>query len=281
MAKQTILKERGTGEILYPQTLASCVQTADGGNVDDAMNEAKFKVFVDIFNAKCIKPEWGCYDPDNAPDPEHPFFLNELWLTYEDAVKSVAASNWMFLKGLDAQSLISGNLDVRTIMPIGLKTGDPIDLYGFAAGNSSIETIRIYYNISTPAQISKMSWAFYNCTKLRTIIGSLEISSNTVGLVAQSPFGYCLELTDVTIHNLCKDLKIHQSPKLSYASVNFMVANATNTSAITVTVHPDVYAKLTGDTTNEAAAALTEEEAAQWQQVLADAVAKNISFATA
>ncbi len=48
----------------------------------------------------------------------------------------------------------------------------------------------------------------------------------------------------------------------------------------TVTVHPDVYAKLTGDTTNEAAAALTEEELAQWMAITEAAAAKNISFAT-
>ena len=59
-----------------------------------------------------------------------------------------------------------------------------------------------------------------------------------------------------------------------------LVSLAANTAAITITVHPDVYAKLTGDTTNEAAAALTPEELAAWQQVLADAVDRNISFAT-
>lgn len=64
-----------------------------------------------------------------------------------------------------------------------------------------------------------------------------------------------------------------------WSSVNYLVANAANTSTITITVHADVYAKLTGDTTNAAAAALTEEEAAAWRQVLADANAKNISFA--
>lgn len=48
----------------------------------------------------------------------------------------------------------------------------------------------------------------------------------------------------------------------------------------TVTVHKDVYAKLTGDTTNEAAAALTEEELAQWMAITEAAAAKNISFAT-
>ena len=49
----------------------------------------------------------------------------------------------------------------------------------------------------------------------------------------------------------------------------------------TITLHPNVYAKLTGDTTNPAAAALTPQELAQWMEVLTDAVDKNITFATA
>ena len=76
-----------------------------------------------------------------------------------------------------------------------------------------------------------------------------------------------------------KSLSMAHSPKLSLDSISYMVANAANTATITITVHPDVYAKLTGDTTNAAAATLTEEEAAAWQQVLADANVKNISFA--
>ena len=62
--------------------------------------------------------------------------------------------------------------------------------------------------------------------------------------------------------------------------MQYLVTNAANTSSITVTVHPDVYAKLTGDTTNAAAAALTAEELAQWQQLVTDATSKNINFAT-
>ena len=53
------------------------------------------------------------------------------------------------------------------------------------------------------------------------------------------------------------------------------------TDAYTITVHADVYAKLTGDTTNEAAAALTAEELAQWQALLTKAAGKHIAFASA
>ena len=51
MAKPTILKERGTGEELYPRTLASLVHTSTGENVEEAVDEAKFKLFDDQWTA--------------------------------------------------------------------------------------------------------------------------------------------------------------------------------------------------------------------------------------
>lgn len=60
-----------------------------------------------------------------------------------------------------------------------------------------------------------------------------------------------------------------------------MIDNAANTKEIQVYVHPNVYAKLTGDTTNAAAAALSEEELAEWMALLPLAAEKNIQFASA
>ena len=56
------------------------------------------QVFIDEFNARCVvssttsaavikRNTFGGYDPDNAPDPEHPFLLNGLWLSYEEAIE--------------------------------------------------------------------------------------------------------------------------------------------------------------------------------------------------
>lgn len=92
-------------------------------------------------------------------------------------------------------------------------------------------------------------------------------------------FVYC-RMEEIKLRGLKSNVSFHFADKLSLGSAQYMVANAANTTSITITVHPDVYAKLTGDTTNEAAAALTAEELAAWQQIVTDAVAKNISFAT-
>ena len=58
------------------------------------------------------------------------------------------------------------------------------------------------------------------------------------------------------------------APNLTLETVSFAVSQSANTTPITITVHPDVYAKL------------TDEANAEWHQVLIDAAAKNITFAT-
>lgn len=129
----------------------------------------------------------------------------------------------------------------------------------------------------TPAYVSmtRPTAAFMRCEALREIDTPIQFTS-----LPDSAFGFCAALEEVRLYKLAYNVSFDQSPILSLASLQYLVENATNTKTITVTVHPDVYAKLTGDITNAAAAALTAEELAQWQQVLTDAMAKNISFAT-
>jgi len=66
--------------------------------------------------------------------------------------------------------------------------------------------------------------------------------------------------------------------KLTYETMDCLIK--ANPSGNVLSVHSDVYAKLTGDTTNAAAAALTAEELAEWQALVPLAAEKNITFVT-
>lgn len=129
----------------------------------------------------------------------------------------------------------------------------------------------------TVTQTMKLSSA----KELQAIIGDVIIERG----VNENPISFSsagsgfpkLEYFHITIK---KSLDVHTSPLLTFSTMQYLVANAANTSSITVTVHPDVYAKLTGDTTNAAAAALTSDELAQWTALATTANSKNISFAT-
>lgn len=82
-------------------------------------------------------------------------------------------------------------------------------------------------------------------------------------------FTYCKSLQNVKFIQLRYNVDLKDSPLLTLESFQYLVENATNTSAITVTVHADVYAKL------------TDPQQADWYAVNTAAQGKHISFATA
>lgn len=139
-----------------------------------------------------------------------------------------------------------------------------MDFGGLAQSNRTIEAVRFVPNAPNNKTVS-LSYAFYGCSSLHTISGTIYLDSR---VDTNNTFRGCRALETVYISYLTKSLSLSDSPLLSLASLQYLVDNATNTSAITVTVHPTVYAKLT-DTAN-----------AEWHKVLADAAEKNIAFAT-
>lgn len=104
------------------------------------------------------------------------------------------------------------------------------------------------------------------CYKLHTIIGDIRLDK--LEKANEQAFVGCTALRNVRLRDIVKSLDISGAPLLSLDSVAFMVDNAKNTEAISIKVHPDVYAKLT-DATN-----------AEWYAVAEAAAAKNIAFAT-
>lgn len=73
-------------------------------------------------------------------------------------------------------------------------------------------------------------------------------------------------------------LSFIDSPRLNYTSLRWLVDKAKNTTEETVTVHATTYGYLTGMTPPSEQVGGTSE---QWAQLMADAAARKISFATA
>lgn len=114
-------------------------------------------------------------------------------------------------------------------------------------------------------RFSDCSQLFYGCNQLVTIIGGITFE-NTANNMA---FISCTRLQDVQFNMLRYNVDLRDSPLLTLESFQYLIENATNTSAITVTVHADVYAKL------------TDPQQADWYAVNTAAQGKHISFATA
>lgn len=99
--------------------------------------------------------------------------------------------------------------------------------------------------------------------RLRKILGVLDISRITVVFSIGAS-----KLEEVKITNAKCNLSFREANKLSFESIQYMVTKASNTTPITITVHPDLYAKL------------TDVENGEWFALNELAISKNITFAS-
>lgn len=91
--------------------------------------------------------------------------------------------------------------------------------------------------------ISGMHNTFYNCSKLK-IIGLLN-----VGELSEfyNPFVGCISLEQIGLYHLNKDVSFCDSPLLKKECVVSIISDSLPASAITITLHPDAYARLADD----------------------------------
>lgn len=230
---------------------------------------AKMRLFCDMFNAAA-----GTYGYARIVDGEFDCELNGLKLTYEEAMEIY--SSCISLCGRTAAytmyNALMSNKKIRTTMPL-CSTVDYTWQSAFH-GCTNLEIIQVRpMTICTGA-----TNAFNGCTKLREIRGPFNMFN--LKLIVGGFVG-CESLEYIEFVHLNQNISFAPCPKITVDCVRYWINKRLNTNTFTITVHADVYAKLTGDTSNEAAAALSAEELAAWQKVCTDAAAKNISFASA
>ena len=226
---------------------------------------AKREVFDDLW----IKAAGsnGTVDHTNTEDNvSKPYYLNEVWMTYEEALVVYNESY------ADIQSLIGRKIYGVTNFP-------PPDGGGSSRFSNYNAPNAKAINVGDGFLVSSLEGWLYVAPKLTKIIGNINLQYWSASIKSDR-YLETPALTDVSLYHLHNNFNISFLKSISLSSMQYMVHNSTATSSITVTVHPDVYAKLTGDTTNAAAAALTAEELAQWTALATTANSKNISFAT-
>lgn len=233
--------------------------------------------FIDLWNNACIDPRTkravGQYNESTGY-----FELNGLTdITYQQAMDIYRyTSNGVRLD-------VYGFAQFRTNLPPSSGVYW-LTIDSLFYSNSILEVVRLPQSYSSGVQLNPNTRdAFAYCYKLREIINVMKAPSHVSDSYTwDGTFYKCFELETVWINNLYGNISFAHSPLISSDSISYLVENRTtaHTDVITVTVHADVFAKLTGDTTNPAVAALTPAELAQWQQILSAATAKNISFTT-
>ena len=186
-----------------------------------------------------------------AVNDDGTYGLRGLTLTYDEMLAVYNAGR----PGSSYDSLYFG-AGIRTHLP-------PKRLMGAIKGNrtfqnSSVEVASL--NLLIPADS-----CFWGCSKLKSVtVYSVNAQPN------QTIFRGCTELVTITQYGDTFGNNIHlgDCPKISLASLQGIVKKYRDTKGFTVTVHPDVYAKLT-DAVNYP----------EWAAVTELAATKNIIFA--
>lgn len=276
------------GATLYRVVDGQLVEYGTANAADIAV--AKRQVFVDMWLAvngfyMRAKPQYAGYitqyDATNdkyiVHTPETPEY--DMTLTKEEAMRTLMA--------LTTQSNFT-----REPFTIGLRVVLPPLNYHFGSGpayegltmarwSGELEVLFLAYGKMSHGDMTVTLYSsgsselkFDNYEKLRAIIGKVLSYKRPVSFPGCKKLEYFRFI-------ISTDFNVQSCPLVRLDSLQYLVANAANGSTvITVTVHPDVYAKLTGDTSNAAVQALTVEELAQWQALVATAQQKKISFAT-
>lgn len=118
--------------------------------------------------------------------------------------------------------------------------------------------------------LSSVTNTFQGCYRLRKIIGTLSAQS-----WSDNVFQNCASLAYLRIEKLRSNLFLGQSSHLDLESIVYIVDKATNTVAVTITLHADAYARCVADTTS-----YTYNEQT-YTGILAYASARNITIASA
>ena len=230
---------------------------------------ASEKSAIEAQDAKWVEPSaslkerWKLLFPDGDYIEKTGFFkLNDIDTLTADEAKEIEcwATKLRGDKG-SAYARFLGRTMTTYVEGGGLET----NIFGICYAAARLESFR-FSGATGKVILSRWEHAFRYCQKLHTIFGTLDCIN--LAATIHAPFAFCFCLTTVELHNLKADLFLGDSPLLSLASLQYLVNNAANTSPITVTVHPEVYAKLTDETNTE------------WKAIFTAAEDRQIEFAT-
>ncbi|GEM_PF-3369006 len=198
----------------------------------------------------------GCLVKQDA-DPSEMYVCNGLGMSYAEARAVYAAGVMTNADGVPFYHY----KNIRTHLPGNINFGVITGVRTFQ--NSQVEVVRL-------PLLNPGSCCFNTCLKLRSITVYSQGSSGGdafIGCPALETLTFFGEVTPG------KSFDVYQSPRISLASWQGIISKArAGSAAMTITVHPDVYAKMT-DTDSVTADF-------RWLELPVLAAEKNITFTT-
>lgn len=134
-----------------------------------------------------------------------------------------------------------GAAKVRTLFPFRVYIANFEWILGY---QEKIEKIVVshYLDYAQAAELTKYDYCFENCKSLKEVEGIMDVRRCREG--EWTTTNLPLESIKLIIST---NMRFNKFPELSLTSISYMVANAANTSPITITLHPQAYARVTDE----------------------------------
>ena len=262
---------------LYKRGVISQTQTwtqaADGG-YDYAMSDLVYgdipRANIDLFVAAgaTFNTTSGYFELNGLTDisyEEMKKIYNAGWFNLLDKAKTGAYAGTFI--GNKWETLNGGRTHLMGITyPVIQNTH--WNLYGCWQKNEIVEIVPFPKYGANISEFDSLS-SFSDTLHLKSI-GYIKYMQSSTGKISDCP---CLE--EANIYGIKASIEIKASPRLSLASIVYMVENAANTSAITITLHATAYARAQADTTEYTYNGQT------YTGIIALATAKNITIQSA
>lgn len=139
------------------------------------------------------------------------------------------------------------NKKIRTTLNVDFSGGEAAGctLYQTFDKCSSIETVRL--TVADKFFPSSLTASFNGCRNLTHIIPILRCTFLGSSVNLTNAFNGCISLKYVKLEKFAVPVSFSDSSYISKESILHTVQNAAPTSAITITLHPDAYARLADD----------------------------------
>ena len=180
------------------------------------------------------------------------YYLNGLGDITEEQMAYTYANSYV-IYNINLPRVKENDKKLRTLIPIFNSHGVASlgkTSYSTFAGCANLEVLMwsfIGFTSLSDIVVERLDVAgshmFNGCSKLRYIHPmKCTASGNIINM-----FGGCTSLIEAKIHELKGNLSFSNSPNINKNSILCIIQNAAPTTAITVTLHPEAYARLADD----------------------------------
>lgn len=244
---------------------------SDGELLTSVVAEAAIKMRMLFETAGAIYNEETGFYQMNGIDDLTEADLMKAWM-YHDVPVSDAVSDANFSSRLNGETTIRTNFKFYRFF----RKCNVLNLYG----QNKMEVFASDgIDSDQPLYIKGMS--VFGCNSMKKILGVIDVYgvSKTTDITNSGMNTSLSKLESIFFKRLNVSLNIlGNSPYISYESLAYLLEHASNTSPITITVHPTTYGYLTGTMQPTAQVGGTGDE---WKALVQTAQSRQISFATA